>query len=102
MIPIKLLAWPNMAQPTLIGFIGWVSATIFRTPPSFMVNICGKYVKITGSDFGTTPLTESEAAPGREFVDLRGLEKPPEDLLLRRPRTVIMSVDGDLEQNWFF
>lgn len=30
----------------------------------------------------------------REFVDLRGLEKPPEDLLLRRPRTVIMSVDG--------
>ena len=67
-----------------------------------MVNICGKYVKITGSDFGTTPLTESEAAPGREFVDLRGLEKPPEDLLLRRPRTVIMSVDGDLEQNWFF
>ena len=50
---------------------------------------------------GTNPLTESEAAPGREFVDLRGLEKPPEDLLLRRPRTVIMSVDGDLEQNWF-
>jgi len=30
----------------------------------------------------------------REFVDMRGLEKPPEDLLLRRPRTVIMSVDG--------
>ena len=33
-------------------------------------------------------------ANAREFVDLRGLEKPPEDLLLRRPRTVIMSVDG--------
>lgn len=32
--------------------------------------------------------------PAREFVDMRGLEKPPEDLLLRRPRTVIMSVDG--------